>query len=93
MRGVRVPLPTPKSPAGRPGNKVSNAVHLHAHDREGKARFRFKPLSEIIRDARGKKIGRIISRRPHKIDAWGVGTFRSIREAVAAIRSKHEARR
>jgi hypothetical protein len=66
---------------------------LHGRDREGKGRSRFKPLSSIIRDERGLKIGRIIRRRAHKIDAWNVGTFRSVHEAIAAIRAKHEARR
>ena len=56
-----------------------------------KARPRFKPLSEIVCNAHGRKIGRIIRRRPHKIDAWDLGTYRSIREAVDAIRAKHQA--
>jgi hypothetical protein len=54
---------------------------------------RFKPLSEIVRNARGRKIGRLCRRGPHKFEAWEIGRFRTKREALDAIRARHEARR
>jgi hypothetical protein len=68
-------------------------VEIHAHDREGKRRPRFKPISEIIRNAAGKPIGRILRRATGEFDAFGIGAFLTERAAVAAIRAKWKARR
>lgn len=59
---------------------------------------RFKPLSEIVRGARGRKIGRLLrlelKRQIVAYDYSGpIGKFASEKAAIKAIRARHEARR
>jgi hypothetical protein len=76
--------------------KSNNVVEIHAHNREGKRRPRFKPISEIIRTAKGKPIGRIL-RLPPRTDAYTysgwLGSFDSERRARLAVRAEWMARR
>jgi hypothetical protein len=59
---------------------------------------RFKPLSEIVRTAKGKPIGRVLrlelERRTVAYDYTRlIGTFATEKAAIKAVRAKHEARR
>ena len=58
-----------------------------------KHKRRFAPLSEIVRGDHGGKVGRLVRRGPHKFEAYGIGVFRTKRQAIRAVRTKHEARR